>query len=64
MINEYVIQRENWDKITACKIEFIFEIKSEIILQPGPAADIEGVQRLVEIVEKWHTDVSYSSGVY
>lgn len=51
---ERLVNRENWDKINAVRNDFIFEIKSEIILQPGPAAVTEGVQQIVSIIEKWH----------
>jgi iron complex transport system substrate-binding protein len=36
------------------KNDFVFEIKSEIILQPGPASVTEGVEQIAEIIEKWH----------
>jgi iron complex transport system substrate-binding protein len=48
------LQRKNWQTINAVKNNFIFEIKSSIILQPGPAALTEGLQQLVDIIEKWH----------
>ena len=36
------------------KNDFIFEIKSPIILQPGPAGVTEGLRAIATIVEKWH----------
>ena len=49
-----LLKRENWDQITAVKDDFIFEIKSDVILQPGPAAVTEGIEQLVSLVEAWH----------
>lgn len=51
---ERLVQRENWDRINAVENDFVFEIKSEIILQPGPAAVTEGVQQIADIIGKWH----------
>jgi len=51
---ERLIARENWDSITAVKHDDIFEIKSEYILQPGPAAVTAGVQQIAAIIEQWH----------
>ncbi|MEL6192825.1 MAG: cobalamin-binding protein [Bacteroidota bacterium] len=51
-----LVNRKNWDQITAVKNDYIFEIKSDIILQPGPAAVSEGVQEIISIIEKWPTD--------
>jgi len=49
-----LLQRKNWQTINAVKNNFIFEIKSSIILQPGPAALTEGLQQFSDIIEKWH----------
>jgi len=51
---ERLIQRENWHKINAVKNDFIFEIKSEVILQPGPASVTEGISQINTIIKKWH----------
>lgn len=51
---ERLVSRKNWDTINAVKNDFVFELKSEIILQPGPAAVTEGVEQISEIIEKWH----------
>lgn len=51
---EQVMARENWNKINAVKSDFVFEIKSSVILQPGPAAVTEGVQQIAAIIERWH----------
>ncbi|MEO0895655.1 MAG: cobalamin-binding protein [Bacteroidota bacterium] len=52
---ERLVSRQNWNKIKAVKNEFIFEIKSENILQPGPAALTDGVQEIAAIIAKWHS---------
>lgn len=57
---DQLIKRENWDQINAVKNDFIFEIKSDIILQPGPAAVTEGVEQMAAIIEKWHAQVNQS----
>jgi len=52
---EKLVARENWNKISAVKDDFIFEIKSPIILQPGPAAVTEGIQAIADIVNAWQS---------
>jgi len=51
---EQLMTRENWHNINAVKNDFVFEIKSSIILQPGPAAITEGIKELESIINKWH----------
>ena len=50
---EKIIKREGWDKITAIKKNRIYEIKSPVILQPGPAALKVGVKELHKIFFEW-----------
>jgi iron complex transport system substrate-binding protein len=50
---EKLVFRPNWDQINAVKNDFVFELKSEIILQPGPAAVTEGIAQIAKIIEKW-----------
>ena len=45
-----VKKREGWIKISAVKNDKLFEIKSSLILQPGPAAITEGLNELVKII--------------
>ena len=45
--------REGWDKINAIKNDYLFEIKSEIILQPGPASLFDGLDILHNIFLKF-----------
>ena len=48
---EIVKAREGFDNINAIKTNQIFEIKSEYILQPGPAALTDGLAQLQEIIK-------------
>ncbi len=47
---EKVKGREGWEEIPAVRNGHLYEIKSSIILQPGPAALTDGLDRLVEII--------------
>jgi len=51
---ERLVFRENWNKINAVKNDLIFEVKSPIILQPGPAAVTEGIKAIANIIHAWH----------
>ena len=48
-----LIQRPGWDAITAVVQDDIHEIPSEIILQPGPAALMEGLPMIHQIFDEW-----------
>ncbi len=43
-------QREGWASISAVRENQIYEIKSALILQPGPAALTEGVRQIHAII--------------
>ena len=43
-------EREGWNSISAVREEQIYEIKSALILQPGPAALTEGVRQIHAII--------------
>lgn len=47
---EKVIEREGFDQITAVQHQQIIEIKSELILQPGPAALTDGLAHLQKFI--------------
>lgn len=49
-----LISRSGWENIEAVKNNFIFEIHSSIILQPGPAALSEGVSQISDIIQRWY----------
>ena len=44
--------RPGWEHINAVKNNWIYEIKSPLILQPGPAALTDGVEALAKIISK------------
>ena len=50
---ERVAERPGWDAIPAVRNGQVFEIKSAVILQPGPAALSEGVQQIRRIIDDW-----------
>ncbi len=49
-----LVKRPSWDKITAVGNKDIYEIPSEIILQPGPAALTDGLRILHQIFYEYH----------
>ena len=48
-----IILRDGWDKINAVQNDQVYEIKSPLILQPGPAALTDGLDEIVNIIVKW-----------
>lgn len=52
---ETVAARAGWGNVSAVKNQQIFEIKSPLILQPGPAALTDGLAALHEIIRQWQT---------
>ncbi len=48
-----VAARPGWDAIPAVRDGQLFEVKSPIILQPGPAALTEGVGEIARIIREW-----------
>ena len=51
---EKVSARPGWQSIPAVRDQQLFEIKSPIILQPGPAALTDGVSELARHIKSWH----------
>jgi iron complex transport system substrate-binding protein len=45
-----IVDRPGWSEISAVRNDYIYEIKSTYILQPGPASLTEGVARLRECI--------------
>jgi iron complex transport system substrate-binding protein len=45
--------RAGWDAVPAVRDEHIYEIKSAVILQPGPASLTEGVRQMHEVLAKF-----------
>lgn len=50
---ERVAGRSGWDAIPAVQDGHVYEIKSALILQPGPAALTDGIDAMVEIIRRW-----------
>ena len=52
---ERVMARPGFDRAPAVQRQDMYEIKSSLILQPGPAALTDGLTELQRIVERWAT---------
>lgn len=50
---ERVAARTGWQQIPAVRLGHLYEIKSAEILQPGPAALSDGLERLRRIIWRW-----------
>jgi iron complex transport system substrate-binding protein len=51
---EQVLARSGWQDVTAVKNVQVFEIKSAEILQPGPAALMDGVEQIHRTIMRWN----------
>jgi iron complex transport system substrate-binding protein len=49
---EVVLKRKGWNEISAVKNNELHEVKSSIILQPGPASLTEGLDALYSIIHR------------
>ena len=47
---DQIRNRRGWNKVNAIKYDKIYEIKSPLILQPGPAALTDGLDEIVKIL--------------
>lgn len=52
---ETVAARDGWGSVNAVKHQQLFEVKSPLILQPGPAALTDGVNALHQIMLNWQS---------
>lgn len=50
---ERVRERPGWGRVSAVRTDQLFEIKSPIILQPGPAALSDGLQEMAGHIRAW-----------
>jgi len=50
---DHVRARAGWEAVPAVANGHLYEIKSSIILQPGPAALTDGVRALHDVIVKW-----------
>ena len=48
---EIVKQRDGWEEINAVKNDRLHEVKSCLILQPGPACLTDGLDQLIKIID-------------
>lgn len=48
-----ITSRKGWDSINAVRDGEVYEIDSSLILQPGPAALTDGLDRLHTIISQW-----------
>jgi len=48
-----VASRAGWGEVPAVRDGFVREIKSALILQPGPAALTDGVKAMQAVIEEW-----------
>jgi len=53
---ERVAARDGFDRVPAVQNYDLYEIKSPLILQPGPAALTDGLAELQRIIERWAID--------
>lgn len=58
---EKVKKRIGWDQIKAIQNNQLYEIKSEIILQPGPAALTDGINEIQKIYTQYFDSASCKS---
>jgi iron complex transport system substrate-binding protein len=56
-------KRSGWSEINAVKNNQLFEIKSPIILQPGPAALTDGLKEMLMRIQDWDKDKSIHKAV-
>jgi iron complex transport system substrate-binding protein len=54
---DHVVGRPGWDSISAVRDRELHEVKSPLILQPGPAALTDGVHALHKIIARWAAKV-------
>ncbi len=50
---DHVLARPGWENVNAVKNRQLFEIKSAEILQPGPAALTDGIEKIHRIILDW-----------
>ena len=55
---ESVAARPGWADVPAVRSGFLREIKSPLILQPGPAALTDGVRAIHDVVQQWAREIA------
>jgi iron complex transport system substrate-binding protein len=61
---ERVAARAGWDQIPAVRDAQLYEIKSSLILQPGPVALTDGLDQLQRLVQQWQRSLERTSHAY
>ncbi len=56
-----VAARLGWENIPAVVHQRLYEIKSPLILQPGPAALTDGLDALQNLIERWQHEIAQSA---
>jgi iron complex transport system substrate-binding protein len=51
-----VAARPGWEAVPAVQRGHLYEVKSPLILQPGPAALTDGVAQMHRIIAQWVTE--------
>lgn len=57
---DQLAQRPGWSDIPAVRDGAVHEIKSALILQPGPAALTDGLDQLCGIIDQWRTSRNHA----
>jgi iron complex transport system substrate-binding protein len=52
---ERVMARAGFGRVRAVRYHDLYEIRSSLILQPGPAALTDGVEEILRIIKRWAT---------
>jgi len=55
---ESVAARPGWADVPAVRSGFLREIKSPLILQPGPAALTDGVRAIHDVIQQWAREIA------
>ncbi|MBL8235028.1 MAG: hypothetical protein JNL98_41385, partial [Bryobacterales bacterium] len=50
---KHIAARAGWERVSAVRGNEIHEVKSTLILQPGPAALTDGVREIHSILAQW-----------
>jgi iron complex transport system substrate-binding protein len=53
VVPDKIRQRRGWDAIPAVRNDRIVEIRSPLILQPGPAALTDGLDAILAALGRW-----------
>jgi iron complex transport system substrate-binding protein len=53
-----IVERPGWGDVSAIRHDHVYEVKSTLILQPGPASLTDGVHRLHECIARAATSPS------